>query len=59
MGLFSLGKKKAATKAKPKAKAAAKPKAKTKAAKSKNDSAAVMARMKKKQAENPDSCPFC
>jgi hypothetical protein len=57
MGLFSLGKKKAATKAKPKAKAAAKPK--TKAAKSKNDSAAVMARMKKKQAENPDSCPFC
>jgi hypothetical protein len=57
MGLFSLGKKKTATKAKPKAKAAAKPK--TKAAKSKNDSAAVMARMKKKQAENPDSCPFC
>jgi hypothetical protein len=24
-----------------------------------NDAADVMARMKKKQAENPDSCPFC
>ncbi len=39
---------------KPKAKAA---KAKKPAGKS--DAAAVMARMKKKQAENPDSCPFC
>ena len=51
MGLFS--KKPKASKAK----TAAKPK--SKAAKSKNDSAAVMAKMKKKQAENPDSCPFC
>jgi len=50
MGLFSK---------KPKIKVAAKTKSKTKAAKSKDDSAAVMARMKKKQAENPDSCPFC
>ena len=49
MGLFS---KKPKTAAK---KTAAKPKAKS----SKSDSAAVMARMKKKQAENPDSCPFC
>lgn len=57
MGLFSLGKKKPATKKATAKKPAAKPK--TKAAKSKNDSAAVMARMKKKQAENPDSCPFC
>lgn len=51
MGLFSK-KPKAATK-----RTAAKPK--SKAAKGKDDSAAVMARMKKKQAENPDSCPFC
>lgn len=50
MGLFS-------KKPKAAAKKAAKPKAKP--AKAKNDSAAVMARMKKKQAENPDSCPFC
>jgi hypothetical protein len=50
MGLFSK---------KPKAKAAAKPKntkPKTKATKVKDDTAA---RMKKKMAENPDSCPFC
>lgn len=38
--------------------AAKKPKAKTKKP-ANNDAAAVMARMKKKQAENPDSCPFC
>jgi|GEM_PF-2609413 len=50
MGLFSK-KPKTATK-----KTATKPKTK---ATSKSDSAAVMARMKKKQAENPDSCPFC
>jgi hypothetical protein len=36
---------------------AKKPKAKAK--KPQNDAAEVMARMKKKPAENPDSCPFC
>jgi hypothetical protein len=39
--------------------AAKKPKAKAKTKKPKNDATEVMARMKKKQAENPDSCPFC
>ena len=36
-----------------------KPKAKAKKPSAKSDAAATMARMKKKMAENPDSCPFC
>lgn len=54
MGLFSK-KKPAAAKSAAKKPAA---KAKTKAA-PKNDAAEVMARMKQKQAENPEDCPFC
>lgn len=42
--------------------AAKKPKPKPKAKAKKpagNDAAEVMAHMKQKEAENPDSCPFC
>lgn len=54
MGLFTKKKKPVASTPK----ATTKPAAKTKTAKG-DDAADTLERMRRKQAENPDSCPFC